>query len=284
MVKQPRRLPRSTLAALAALAAAACGDREVVARAGKIEVLRAEVEQPGGPRARATDPRAALEPLADRALLAEAGRRAGVERDPAVRARLAAARREILAQAYLAKELPWPAEDELRRRYAAEKERLAKRRIHVAQVVFHARGAGDLAQARSRASSAHARLSGGEPFEKLAKELSDDRASAARGGDLGPILEGQVDGEFFSQVAALKKGELSRPFESRFGYHVVRALEDPQTVTPSYEEVKGLLAAEARRGDEERLLTRLRDRIGVKTYPERVATRAEPRSPQGDRR
>jgi peptidyl-prolyl cis-trans isomerase C len=283
MVKSARTLHWKALAALVALATAACGDREVVVRAGKIDVLRAEVEQAGGLRGRAADPRAALQPLADRALLAEAGRRAGIERDPAVRARLAAAKREILAQAYLAKELPGPPEDELRRRYAAEKEKLARRRVHVAQLAFHARSDEERARARSRASSARARLAGGEPFEKLAKELSDDRASAARGGDLGPILEGQVDKEFFSQVATLKKGEVSKPFESRFGCHVVRVLEDPQTVTPSYEEVKGLLAAEVRREEEERLLTRLRDRIGVETYPERLAKRAEPR-PQGDRR
>jgi parvulin-like peptidyl-prolyl isomerase len=107
--------------------------------------------------------------------------------------------------------------------------------------------------------------------------------SGEKGGDLGVVEEGQVDATFFKEAAALKRGEVSRPFETSYGLHLVQAVEDVQVVTPGFEEVKGRLAAEARREAEARLLAELRESIRVETYPERLqAASAAGRGPGAD--
>jgi peptidyl-prolyl cis-trans isomerase C len=95
--------------------------------------------------------------------------------------------------------------------------------------------------------------------------------TASRGGDLGPILEGQVDPVFFAEAAALKGGQISKPFQTTFGFHVVKALEEPAVVTPGFDDVRGVLAAEARTTAERALLERLRGQISVELHPERLS-------------
>lgn len=279
------RLPTDTLRKSAALlglalAVASCRGGDVVAEVGKARLRLADLEAYQGGKGRGGDARAALEALVERTLLAEAGRRAGVAEDPAVAARVAGAAREIVAQAYLEKELAASGrEDVLRKRYAESKDRLAKKRIHVKHIVARfGAGPAERPAAESKISRAAARLAGGEPFEKVASDLSDDPVSGGRGGDLGEILEGQVDPTFFGKAAALKHGQVSGIVESPFGLHLIRAEEDPVVVTPSFDEARGLLAADARREAEQALVARLRGEISVTLHPDRlaaVAPRAE---------
>lgn len=268
------------------VALSACS-RDAVISAGRTDVTPQEWRLFQSRRA-AADVDKGLEELAMRVLLAEAGRREGLAKEPEVAARIAAAGREILAQAYLDRELARAdREDLLRQRYEAEKQNLARRRIHPAHIAFRIREGepGSREAAQSKASRAYARLVGGESFEKVAKEMSDDPVTGQKGGDLGPLLEGEVHAGFFEAVAALKAGELSKPFESPFGFHLAKALEDVRTVTPSFEEARGRLAAEARREAQTKLLERLRADIGVELHRERaVAAVSAAATKQGERR
>jgi peptidyl-prolyl cis-trans isomerase D len=65
-----------------------------------------------------------------------------------------------------------------------------------------------------------ARLKAGEPFPKVAKELSED-GSAAQGGDLGEKTESFVE-PFKVAADKLKPGEMTpEPVETEFGYHII---------------------------------------------------------------
>jgi parvulin-like peptidyl-prolyl isomerase len=255
------------------LLAAGCSDPDVVAKVGRTKLRLSDLDSSRGGKGRAQEARAALDGLVTRALLAEGARKAGLDDDPSIRARLRAAERELLAQAYLEKAVA-KATDEgtLRQRYVAEKEKLARRAIHVQALIFRVKdGSADaVARAQGEAARAYARLAGGVPFEAIAKEVSEDPVSAARGGDLGVLLEGQVGADFFAAAAALKRGETSRPFKSGFGVHVVRALADPELAVPPFEEVQGTLAAEARLEAQKALLERLRQETSVKVFYDRA--------------
>ncbi len=76
-------------------------------------------------------------------------------------------------------------------------------------------------QAKQRADSAYNALLKGADFTALARQLSDDRGSAEQGGELPWIEKGQTLKEFEDMVFSLRKGELSKPFLSPAGYHIV---------------------------------------------------------------
>ena len=78
--------------------------------------------------------------------------------------------------------------------------------------------------AKNRLNDLKDRIEHGTDFGELARLHSDD-PSAARGGDLGWITPGDVVPEFEHAMNALKAGQVSDPFKSPFGWHIVQVLE-----------------------------------------------------------
>ena len=77
-------------------------------------------------------------------------------------------------------------------------------------------------------------------FEEVARMHSQDPGSAARGGRLNWFGSGMMVAEFDSVAFALNVGEVSNPFRTAFGWHIIRKL-DARGV-PSYEEMHDQLA------------------------------------------
>jgi len=69
------------------------------------------------------------------------------------------------------------------------------------------------------------RIIGGADFTELAKSHSDDRSSAVNGGDLGWVSPGQMVPQFEAAMNSLNPGEISEPFQSQFGWHIMQTLE-----------------------------------------------------------
>ena len=67
-------------------------------------------------------------------------------------------------------------------------------------------------------------ISGKEEFGVIAKTYSQDTASAVSGGDLGWTESSVFVPEFAGVVAGLKEGEISQPFRSQYGWHIVQLL------------------------------------------------------------
>ncbi|WP_313301489.1 peptidylprolyl isomerase [Diaphorobacter sp.] len=114
---------------------------------------------------------------------------------------------------------------------------------------------GDTSEAKAKADKLVAELKAGADFEKLAKEQSDDKGSAENGGDLGFAPAGRFVPEFEKAMKGLtKKGEISAPVKTQFGWHVIQFVERrPARVLP-YEEVAERMRGEATK----RLLNRKR--------------------------
>ena len=74
-------------------------------------------------------------------------------------------------------------------------------------------------------------------FDELARELSDDKGSAMRGGSLGWFGHGAMVKPFEDAVFSLENvGDVTKPFESRFGWHIAKL--DGKRGTLPYEEIK----------------------------------------------
>jgi foldase protein PrsA len=78
---------------------------------------------------------------------------------------------------------------------------------------------------KALADSIYAQLKAGANFAKLAKKYSKDPGSASNGGKL-TISKGQTVPAFDKTAFSLKKGELSPPIHTQYGYHIIQALSD----------------------------------------------------------
>lgn len=120
--------------------------------------------------------------------------------------------------------------------------------------------------AKQRLQDAYDRINGGEDFAELAKLLSDDPGSANNGGELGWAGPGTFVPEFDAVINALDIGELSEPFRSQFGWHIVELLD--RRVYDNTEDLKiqncVVRIRAGKRGDETQLwMRRLRDEAYV---------------------
>lgn len=82
----------------------------------------------------------------------------------------------------------------------------------------------DVENARTLLADLRQRVAGGEDFAELAREYSQD-GSAARGGDLGYFGPGQMVKSFEKAAFGLAAGEVSNIVQTRFGLHLIQALE-----------------------------------------------------------
>ena len=83
-------------------------------------------------------------------------------------------------------------------------------------------------EAKSRLRGILQRIKSGEDFANIARASSDDKAAAAEGGSLGWISPGQTVPAFEEQMNKLKPGEISQPFLTQFGWHIVQVLSRRQ--------------------------------------------------------
>lgn len=82
----------------------------------------------------------------------------------------------------------------------------------------------DMKDAEERINNIYDMLQAGEKFEELATDYSDD-PSGERGGDLGFFGKGRMVPEFEEVAFSLDVGEISEPFKSRFGWHIVKVTD-----------------------------------------------------------
>ena len=92
---------------------------------------------------------------------------------------------------------------------------------HIFLAVGQKATAGQQDTAKQRIDSIYAALKGGADFAEMAKQLSQDKATAQAGGQLPWLAPGQTLKEFDDVAFALKDGEMSEPFLSPAGYHII---------------------------------------------------------------
>ncbi len=80
-------------------------------------------------------------------------------------------------------------------------------------------------KARYKAALLKTRIESGDDFSLLAKGNSDDPGSAIKGGDLGWTSPGALVPEFQKVMDSIELGEVSKPFKTDYGWHILEVLE-----------------------------------------------------------
>lgn len=104
----------------------------------------------------------------------------------------------------------------------------AKGQVHAAHILRMTRGASDSVVAAEMlvADSLYNVVTApGADFAAVARQFSQDPGSARNGGDLGFFGPGMMVQEFDSVAFALADGEISRPFKTPFGWHIIKRIE-----------------------------------------------------------
>lgn len=69
------------------------------------------------------------------------------------------------------------------------------------------------------------RILDGEDFNELARKFSEDPSAQYNGGDMGYVGRGAMVAQYEAMAFKLKKGEISQPFESMFGFHIMQLID-----------------------------------------------------------
>ena len=107
-------------------------------------------------------------------------------------------------------------------------------------------------QAKEKLEKIRQRILNGEDFAKLARAHSDDTGSAINGGSLGWVSPGQMVPKFEQVMNSLKKGQVSKVFKTRFGWHIMKVFDRrEQNMAKEYERTKAREQIRKRKVEEE---------------------------------
>ena len=94
--------------------------------------------------------------------------------------------------------------------------------VHARHILMRPTEVQDDATTRQRLEDLRERILAGEDFAALASITSEDPGSAPQGGDLGWTAPGTFVPEFEEKLASLEEGEISEPFRTQYGWHIVQ--------------------------------------------------------------
>ena len=132
--------------------------------------------------------------------------------------------------------------------YAATRSKYAvPEQVRVAHILVKIKD-GNADAALKRAGEARAKALAGADFATLAREYSDDPSVARNGGELGFFEMKTMDAAFAAAAFAMtKKGELSQPVKSSFGYHIILFEDRRPAATKTFDEAKGEILSDLRK-------------------------------------
>jgi len=140
--------------------------------------------------------------------------------------------------------------------------------IHVRHILLKPNELDDDETVHQKLSRLRERILAGEDFAGIASTTSEDAGSAPDGGDLGWTGPGTFVPEFDKAIADLKENEITEPFKTRYGWHIVQFLGTrTYDSTDDVRRQKAFAAIRESKADEETelWLRRLRDEAFVET-------------------
>lgn len=198
--------------------------------------------------------------LVDLRVITDAALKSNVGKTKEVQQAIERAKEQVIVQAFVFEQLKSKVNDQaVEQEYKTLKDKFMnevkdKKEVKVRHILF---------KEEKDATAALKRLKNGEDFQKLARELSEDKQSGQDGGDLGYVLEGTVP-EFDAALKSLKSGGVSKePTKTNFGYHLFKVDDRRNAKPPKFEDVKAQLGARVQQKAFLELVKRLRDKASV---------------------
>ena len=214
---------------------------------------RTQQGQPDGPQMRA----AVRDELVNREIISQEAVKSGLTKKSELQNELELVRQTVIVQAYLREYIrTHPITDaEMAKEYDRIKAELGDREYKARHI---------LVGTEDEARSAIADLKKGAKFDELARKLSKDDGTKAKGGDLGWQAPGTFDKDFANAMVKLAKGKYTEtPVKTRFGFHVIELEDSRAAQHPPLAEVKANLAQRLQRTRIESLIAELRAKARV---------------------
>ncbi len=214
---------------------------------------RAQQGQPDSPQLRA----AIRDELVNREVISQEAVKSGLTKKAEVLNELELVRQTVIVQAYLREYIrTHPVTDaEMAKEYDRIKAELGDREYKARHI---------LVGTEEEARTAIADLKKGAKFDDLARKISKDDGTKAKGGDLEWQSPGTFDKDFANAMVKLSKGRYTEtPVKTRFGFHVIQLEDSRAAQHPPLAEVKGQISQRLQRARVESVVAELRAKAKV---------------------
>jgi peptidyl-prolyl cis-trans isomerase SurA len=131
---------------------------------------------------------------------------------------------------------------------------------HIQQILIKTGTLKSSRQAKELLTQIKAKLDNGADFAKLAKQYSDEKNTANKGGDLGWITKEQMTPKFFVHIEKLPLNAISEPFETEDGWHLAILLSQRSQVN----------STEAARNNARNVIIRRKAQENIETLVQRI--------------
>ena len=172
------------------------------------------------------------------------------QQKPEIARQIAATREAIVLKTYLTSMVTvppnFPTQQEIQATYNLNRDKfMVPRQYRLAQI-FIAAG-GDFAATRKKADGLVAKLrANGGSFSSLARQNSQHKISAQKGGDMGWLAETQIVPEMRAKLTGIARGEISDPIRSNEGWHILQVIDTKPPAPRALAQVRPTIVASLR--------------------------------------
>ena len=200
-----------------------------------------------------------LRGLVSERLLYNEAVKSGFDKDPEVKKRIALLEKQVIMQSFMESKAKNLISDEDLKAAYAEKVAAAKGQEEV-------KARHILVPTEEDAKKLSEQIKKGADFEKLAKEKSSDKGSGANGGELGWFTKDKMVPEFAEAAFKLKKGDVSEPVKSEFGWHIIKIEDRRPLQIASFDDMKESLKGELANKAVQKYIEGLLKKSDIKYY------------------
>jgi len=150
--------------------------------------------------------------------------------------------------------------------YSNHRDEFQIKKVKVAHILLRTRAKmsdSEIQVVKSKAHEAYSALMTGKEFAEVVKDYSEDKVSAKKGGVLGWLVDGSIEPEFSKQIFSMSVNDISEPFQTGFGLHIVKLLEGPKVINKAFEKVQGDIRYRMRADAKKAEMARLQKTIKI---------------------